>query len=53
MPGSDSRTHADAPIARIELKPADTSGLTVELPDPFDTDRPIIVLRGGDTGHSL
>ena len=53
MPGSDSEIRADAPIARIELKSADASGLTVELPDPFDSDGPIIMLRDGPDGRPL
>ena len=53
MPGSRSDIHADAPIANVGLKPADRSVLTAELPDPFDDNRPIIVLRGGDTGQPL
>ena len=53
MPGSDSEIRADAPIASVELKSADTSGMTAELPDPFDDNRPIIVLRGGPDGRHL
>lgn len=53
MPGSRSDIHADAPIASVKLKSADTSGLTVELPDPFDSDGPIIMLRGGPDGRPL